>query len=111
MPKPIHFLGSSLQDLRQFPATARREVGYQLERVQHGLDPSDWKPIKVIGRGVREIRVQQEGQYRVIYIANFADTTYVLHAFRKKTRKISNQDLDVARQRLQQVQEKRKWSR
>src|SRR3979411_3172646 len=56
--KPVEFRGSALDDLRAFPEAARREAGYQLDRVQHGREPDDWKPMNTIGQGVREIRVR-----------------------------------------------------
>ncbi len=49
-------MGSSKEDLKAFPEDARREIGYQLEHVQEGVDPDDWKPISIVGAGVREIR-------------------------------------------------------
>ena len=79
--KGIKFLGTSLKTVREFPALAKRETGYQLDRVQHGLDPMDWKPVKSVGQGVREIRIQHEGLYRVIYVASFEGKVYVLNAF------------------------------
>lgn len=83
--KPVRFVGSVLDDLREFPATARREAGYQLRRVQDGLDPDDWKPMGSVGPGVREIRVRDElGAFQVIYGASLRDAVYVLHAFQKK---------------------------
>jgi phage-related protein len=99
-------VGSSLTDLRAFPLTARREAGYQLYRVQHGLEPSDWKPLRTVGPGVREIRIQEEGQYRVIYVAKTVDALYVLHAFRKKSRKTPKRDLEIAKRRLKRIREK-----
>jgi phage-related protein len=105
--KGIRFLGTSLETLREFPAVAKREAGYQLDRVQHGLDPVDWKPMKSVGRGVREIRIQQEGQYRVIYVASFEDSVYVLHAFQKKTQKTDKQDLDTARRAFKEIERQR----
>ncbi len=65
--KDIRFCGRSLEALRGFSAVAKREAGYQLDRVQHGLEPTDWKPMPSIGPGVREIRIVHEGQFRVIY--------------------------------------------
>jgi len=101
--KLIVFLGSSLDDLRSFPADVRRQAGYQLDRVQRGLDPDDWRPMPSIGAGVREIRVRERaGAFRVIYVATFADAVYVLHAFQKKTRQTAKRDLDLAASRLQQ---------
>lgn len=59
-PKPVEFLGSSLDDLRAFPLTARREAGHQLDKVQHGQEPGDWKPMNTVGQGVREIRIRDD---------------------------------------------------
>ena len=103
--KDIRFCGRSLEALRGFPAVAKRDAGYQLDRVQHGLEPTDWKPMPSIGPGVREIRIKHEGQYRVIYVAKFADVVSVLHAFRKKTRKTrKKKDIDAAQHALKQLQ-------
>jgi len=44
-PKPVEFRGSSLQDLRAFPAAARREAGHQIDLIQNGQEPDDWKPM------------------------------------------------------------------
>ncbi len=56
-PKPVEFLGSSLDDLRAFPLIARREAGHQIDQVQRGREPDDWKPMSTVGQGVREIRI------------------------------------------------------
>jgi phage-related protein len=106
--KGIEFLGASLKTVREFPALAKREAGLQLDRVQRGLNPTDWKPIKSVGRGAREIRIQHEGQYRVIYVASFEKRVYVLHAFQKKTQKTSKQDLDMAKRVLKEVLERQR---
>jgi phage-related protein len=94
-------LGASLEDLRNWPAEAQRDIGYQLYKVQSGLDPSDWKPMPSVGGGVQEIRIHSDNEYRVIYLARFAEAVYVLHVFEKKTRKTPQTTLDVARRRLQ----------
>ena len=94
-------MGTSLDDLRSFPETARREAGHQLDRVQQGLEPDDWKPMPGIGPGVREVRVRdQAGAFRVIYTAIRPGAVYVLHAFQKKTRQTGKRDLDLAAARL-----------
>jgi len=101
--KEIEFHGRTIIEIRNFPAAAKREAGHQLDRVQHGHDPIDWKPMTSIGTGVREIRIQEQGQYRVIYIAKLKDVIHVLHAFQKKTQKIRKQDIDAAKHALKQV--------
>jgi phage-related protein len=98
--KPIVWLGSSRRDLRTFPVISRQLAGFQLRRVQQGLDPDDWKPMRTIGQGVREIRVHFAGAHRVFYVATRAEAIYVLHAFEKKTQKTSTRDLEVGRKRF-----------
>ena len=102
--KPIIFCGNSLDDLRSFPCMARREAGHQLDQVQNGLEPDDWKPMKTIGPGVKEIRIRDDaGAFRVVYVAKFTDGVYVLHCFQKKTEKTSKKDLDLAAKRYSDV--------
>ena len=101
--KPITWLGDSLEQVRAFPDDARREAGFELGEVQKGLDPSDWKPMTVVGAGVREIRIHTANEYRVMYIAKFAEAIYVLHAFAKKTQQTSKKDIDLASQRYREL--------
>ena len=102
--KLIEFRGGSLDDLRDFPISARREAGHQLDQVQQGREPDDWKPMRTIGQGVREIRIRDEaGAFRVIYVAKFADTIYVLHCFQKKTQATSKPHLELATKRYRDL--------
>ena len=102
--KTVEFRGSSLDDLRTFPILARREAGHQLDQVQHGLEPDDWKPMPTIGPGVREIRIRDaNGAFRILYVAKFADAVYVLHCFQKKTQKTSKPDLTLAESRYRDL--------
>jgi phage-related protein len=101
--KLLRFVGSSLDDLRNFPDEARRATGFELRAVQSGLEPSDWKPMQTIGPGVNEIRIHVLGEWRVLYVAKLHDAVYVLHAFHKKTLKTSRRDIDLARQRYRQI--------
>ena len=102
--RPIVWIGSSLDDLRGFPDAARTRAGYELYRVQRGLDPSDWRSMTTVGRGTREVRIHTDAgggrvEHRILYVATFEDAAYVLHAFRKTTRKTSRRDLATARAR------------
>lgn len=101
--KPISFLGDSLAQLRDFPDDARSAAGYQLNEVQLGHDPDDWKPMKTVGSGVREIRVREaSGAFRVIYLATLPDRVLVLHAFQKRTQQTARKDIDLAARRLRE---------
>jgi len=102
--KPIEFKGTSLSDLRDFPHSAVREVGYQLDKVQNGFPPDDAKPVPTIGVGVFELRVWDEaGTFRLVYVAKFADAVYVLHCFQKKTQQTAKRDIDLAKKRLKDL--------
>jgi phage-related protein len=102
--KSIEFLGNALDNLRAFPVSAKREAGYQLDQVQHGLDPDSWKPMPAIGKGVREIRIRDAaGAFSVIYFAKFSDAVYVLHCFQKKTQKTRKADIDLAEKRYRDL--------
>ena len=99
--KALKFLGDSLKRLREFPEDARHDAGYQLDKVQRGEQPVDFKPMPSIGKGVEELRVWDDsGTYRVIYAARLADAVYVLHAFQKKTQATSRSDAELAKKRF-----------
>ncbi|MFN5495043.1 MAG: type II toxin-antitoxin system RelE/ParE family toxin [bacterium] len=91
----------------RFPAAARNEAGHQLHRVQCGLEPIDWKPMKSLGVGVSEVRIRTGREHRVFFLARFAEAVYVLHAFEKKSGKTARIDLEVGAQRLRAVLEQR----
>ncbi len=98
--KPLQVLGDSLKRLRGFPEDARRDACYQLEKVQRGDQPDDFKPMPAIGKGAEELRIWDEsGTYRVIYTARLKDCVAVLHAFQKKTQTTSPRDIEWARTR------------
>ena len=102
--KDVKFVGSSLDDLRAFPKSPRQDMGRQVNRVQQGLEPLDWKPVKRVGQGVREIRIRDEGNnYRCMYVANLGKSVYVLHVFMKKSQKILSKDIEIAKSRFKEV--------
>jgi phage-related protein len=107
--KPVHFVGTSREDLRELPDNAQETAGFQLFKVQQGKEPDDWKPMPSVGSGVQEIRVRDErGAYRVFYIAKFEEAVYVLHVFQKRSQKTSQPDLDLGKSRYADLL---KWRR
>lgn len=106
--KPIIFEGDSLECLRSFPQTARREAGHQLDRVQSGMQPDDFKPMTTVGTGAYEIRVRNAaGAFRVLYVAKLAHAVHVLHAFQKKTQQTAPHDIELARKRYRALMKQR----
>jgi phage-related protein len=102
--KPLDWMGSSLQDVRRFPSEARRQAGYELRRVQQGLPPTDWKPMRTVGPGVLEIRLHTGVEHRVFYVAKFEEAVYVLHAFEKRSRQTRQADIELGKARLSLLQ-------
>jgi phage-related protein len=102
--KPVHFLGDSLKRLRAFPRDARHDAGQQINKVQQGQQPDDFKSMPTIGRGVEELRIWDEtGTYRVVFTARLPEAIYVLHAFQKKSQATSNSDIVIAQRRYAQL--------
>jgi phage-related protein len=104
MERPLIWLGTSLDDLKEFPVEAKKEAGHQLNSVQNGFDPTDWKPFGLIGPGVREIRIKDShGIFRIMYVAKFVEGVYVLHSFQKKAQKTAKQDIELAKARYNSI--------
>ena len=106
--KRVIWLGNSQGIIRMFSADARREAGHQLNRVQDGKEPADWKPMEIVGPGVREIRIHAETGYRVLYVAKFPEAIYVLHGFEKKTQRTPKAVIDLANKRYRDLLIERK---
>ncbi len=107
--KPVHFVGTSREDLRELPESAQETAGFQIFKVQQGKEPDDWKPMPRVGAGVQEIRVRDErGAYRVFYVAKFEEAVYVLHVFQKRSQKTAQPDLDLGKSRYADLL---KWRR
>ena len=108
--KPVRWIGRSRQDLREFPAEARRNIGYALHFAQMGDKHPSAKPLKGFGgAGVLEIVEDHDGStYRAVYTVRFAEVVYVLHAFQKKSKKgvrTPRQEIDLVKKRLQRAEE------
>ena len=98
--KPLHFVGSSREDLRELPESVRETAGQQVFKVQQGKEPDDWKPMPTVGAGVQEIRVWDEsGTYRMLYVAKFEEAVYLLHVFEKRSQKTAKGDIQLAKSR------------
>jgi len=102
--KDVIWLGSSKADWDTFPSVVQDEAGYQLDKVQRGLEPGDWKPMANVGMGVCELRIRDEsGAFRVIYLATRPEGIYVLHAFQKKSQATRLQDVRKAKERFNTI--------
>lgn len=99
--KNVEWHGAALSDIRLLPLEIRQRFGYQLHRVQLGLEPTDWRPMRQVGSGVREIRIAYSGRaFRLVYVLGGEETVHVLHVFEKKSRRTARHDLEIVRRRF-----------
>lgn len=102
--KPVAFVGDSKDRLRSFPRDAKREAGFQIDKVQTGGQPDDFRPMPSVGSAVMEIRIQEDSEaFRVLYVANRGDAVFVLHCFQKKTQKTAKKDIELGKQRYKEL--------
>ena len=107
--KPVHFVGTSREDIRELPDSAQETAGFQLFKVQQGREADDCKPMPTVGSGVQEITVRDaSGAYRIFYVAKFEEAVYVLHVFEKRTQKTARTDLELGKSRYADLL---KWRR
>jgi phage-related protein len=107
--KPLHWMGSCLKDVKNFPEEVRSEVGFALYLAQKGDKAINAVPMVGFGgASVLEVVISEEGNtYRAIYTVKFASATYALHAFQKKSprgRQTPRPDLNTLRERLKQAE-------
>jgi phage-related protein len=110
VPKPVRWIASSREDLRNFPEDVRNRIGGALWEAQLGRKASFAKPLKGFGgAGVLEVADDFDGNtYRAVYTVRFAKVVYVLHAFQKKSKHgiaTPKQEIDLIEQRLKRAKE------
>ena len=108
--KPVKWIGSSLEDLKEFPEEVRQDIGYALYLAQCGEKHPSAKPLKGFkGSGVLEVVENFDGDtYRAVYTVKLACVLYVLHAFQKKSKQgiaTPKQDIDLIEARLKRAQD------
>jgi phage-related protein len=113
--KQVHWVGSSLHDLRKLPDAVQDEVGFALHEVQMGRKPGNAKPLKGFkGAGVLEIVQGHDGEaYRAIYTVRLVSAIYVLHVFHKKSKHgvaTPKAEIDLIKQRLKAAEDIEKGS-
>ena len=101
--KEITWLGDSLEVIRRWSVGTRKRAGEELYRLQLGSEPLHWRSMPSVGRGVREIKVSEGGEYRVFYVTRRVDGVVVLHAFEKKTRRTARADIELGKKRLKLI--------
>ena len=109
MPKPVVWMASTKDDLKEMPDDVQDEIGFALERVQAGKTPANVSPLHGDLAGVCEIKADDaSGTYRLMYTTKLGDVVYALDAFQKKSKKgiaTPKRDLERVAARLKQARE------
>ena len=113
--KPVHWWGSSRDDLKDCPQDVRDAIGYALYLAQLGGKHPHAKPLKGFGgAGVLEVVENDDGDtYRAVYTVKFADAVYVLHVFQKKSKRgitTPKAEMELIKQRLKEIEQELKRS-
>ncbi len=107
--RPLLWMASSLDDLRNFPADVQDQFGHELFLAQIGEHPPSAKPFKGVGSGVVELIEDHDGDtYRAVYTVRLATAVYVLHSFKKKSKqgiKTPTRDVELIKRRLKAAEE------
>lgn len=111
--KPVEWIGSSRNDLQEFPEDVQQMMGFALYRAQVGKKHPDAKPLKGFkGAGILEIVENFDGDtYRAVYTVKFEGIVYVLHSFQKKSKhgiSTPKKDIDLVEARLKRAEEHHK---
>ena len=107
LPKPLVWIGDSLERVRSFPPAVREEIGFALYQAQIGDKHISAKPLTGFGPGVLEVISDHRGNtFRAVYTVRLASKVYVLHAFQKKSKSgiaTPKTEMDLVKQRLRRA--------
>ena len=107
--RPLFWMGSSKDDLLEFPGALKDQIGIALSVAQFGGKHPNAKPWKGEGPGVLEVVEDHRGNtFRAVYTVRFEGAVYVLHAFQKKSPKgikTAQTDVELVGRRLKSAKE------
>jgi phage-related protein len=102
--RPLLWIASSKRDYREFPGRVQDNLGFELFLVQTGQHPPSAKPLKGLGSGTIELVEDFDGDtYRAVYTVRFSNAVYVLHSFKKKSKRGIN--IDLIKRRLRDAEQ------
>lgn len=107
--KRLFWIGTSLEDLKQFSEEIQSEMGHGLYLAQMGDRHNHAKTLSGLGNAkVIELRENdRSGTYRVVYTVEMAEFIFVLHAFQKKSKSgiaTPKQEIDLVKSRLKEAE-------
>lgn len=109
--KQIGWVGNSKKEILELDAITRKHFGFQLNAIQCGETPADFKHMQTIGSGVYEIRVDDENGKntgRCFYVTKFENTVFILHCFKKLQNKTPKKNIELGQKRYKMLIEELK---
>jgi phage-related protein len=90
------------------PPRVQDNLGFELFLAQTGQHPPSAKPLRGLGAGTIELVEDFDGDtYRAVYTVHFPEAVYVLHAFKKKSKrgvKTPQREIDLIAKRLKDAE-------
>lgn len=103
--KELHFLDTAYEEYIRLPDKIKQEFGFKLWQIQIGKTPTNAKKLSGLVQ-IYELRSwDKDGTYRTIYTTMIKEKIIVLHAFQKKSQKLSKKNLTVIRQRQKEAKQ------
>jgi len=103
------WLGNTKKTVRSFAKEVKKLIGDELQFIQFGEMPKDTKPMRGVGSGVFEIVTNFDTDtYRTVVAVKIGTNIYILHTFKKKSKKgiaTPQQEITVIKQRLREAKE------
>ena len=96
------------KQIKSWPVEIKKELGVVLMRLQRGevIGMPDVRRMASVSRGACEIRIQgKDGAYRSFFVLVQEHGVVVFHAFKKKTQKTPQKEIETARKRLKEILE------
>lgn len=107
--RPLLWVASSKRDYKAFPPRVQDSFGFELFLVQTGQHPPSAKSLKGLGSGTLELVENFDGDtYRAVYTVRFKEAVYVLHAFKKKSKRgarTPQSDIELIKRRLKAAED------
>lgn len=107
--KRLFWIGSSREDLKQFPGEVQDEMGHGLYLAQMGDRHNRAKTLSGL-KNAKLIELRENdrsGTYRVVYTVEMTEFIFVLHAFQKKSKSgiaTPKQEIDLVKHRLKEAE-------
>jgi phage-related protein len=106
--RPLLWIASSRKDYAEFPPKVQEAFGFELFLAQTGQHPPSAKMLKGVGRGIVELIEDFDGDtYRAVYTARFEMVLFVLHCFKKKSKRglqTPQSDVDLIKRRFRDAE-------